>query len=208
MRPALLALLLAALPAHAEPAGAGALGDTMQRYFAGEQAEGFAWIAVGDASLAAGGAALAQSNPILRGLSYPLLAVGLIQFVAGFSSLTRTDGRVAAQLAAIAADPARAHAAEVKRIDRLNFLFRLIRYTELTLLGLGAGGAVVGGVLGVDQLTGAGIGVAVEAALMLTLDHFAEARAHRYARGLGSITVGAARDPIGPSLLLGLSRRF
>lgn len=208
MRTALLALLLCGSTARAEPISGPAFSSTLSDYFAGEQAEGWAWIAVGDASLAAGGVALAQSNGVLRGLSYPLLAVGLIQFVAGFSSLGRTEGRVAAALRTIDADPARAYSAEVARVGRLRFLFRLIRYTELSLLCVGAAGGVVGGVLKQDQILGAGIGVTVEAALMLVLDHFAEARANRYARLLGALTLAPAQAAAGPSLVIGLTRSF
>ena len=208
-RPPLLAALLALLaPAAAWGDPPASLDQTMERYFHGERDEGYAWMAAGDASLVAGGALLAQGSGIARGLSYPLLAVGAIQLVAGLSSLARSDGRLDDLRRRSALDPRAVREGEGKRIERLNFLFKVIRYTEYSLLGLGAVGAAVGAGIREDQLLGAGLGLAEEAALMLTLDHFAEQRAHRYGAGLGRLAVAIEPGPEGTALLLGFGRRF
>jgi hypothetical protein len=204
-----LTLVLAGGRARAEPSSAGAaVDDAVTSYFAGEYAEGFAWMAVGDASLVGGGTLVAQQNGVMRGMSYPLLAFGAIQFVAGFSSLARSEARAAALRRDAAVDAAAVHRRETRRITRLNVLFRAIRYTEFSLLGLGAAGAIAGGVARQDQVLGAGIGLAVEAALMLTLDHFAEARAHRYADALRAIRVSVAPRAEGSALSLAFTGRF
>ncbi|MSP63994.1 MAG: hypothetical protein EXR72_27360 [Myxococcales bacterium] len=200
--------LVLSLPGSARADSRGALDETMGRYFASEEAQGYAWIAAGDASLVAGGALIAQSNGVLRGMSYPLLAVGAIQFIAGLSSLTRTQGRLAALRGDLATGPAAVRDMEAKRIGGINRLFKLIFYTELSLLGLGAAGAGLGYGIHQDQLLGAGIGVVVEAALMLVLDHFAERRAHRYADGLGAIPFTALPGAEGSALVVGFARRF
>jgi hypothetical protein len=206
---AAMALLLSGATAHADPgAAAAALDESAVRYFEGEKAQGPAWQAAGDASLVAGGTLLAQRNDILRGMSYPLHAVGVIQFVAGFSSLTRTDGRLAALRREIASAPAAIHARETKRIDRLSLLFRVIKYTEFSLLGVGVAGMIAGGAARQDQILGAGIGLAVEAAAMLTLDHFAEERAHRYAHALHAISFAVAPTDHGTTLSLSFTGRF
>ena len=201
-----LMLLVMAGQAAAEPASA--LDETATRYFHGERDQGYAWLGAGDASLVAGGALLAQQNDILRGMSYPLLAVGLIQFVAGLSSLARSEARLDVLRRDISADPGAVRGRETKRIDRLNFLFKVIRYTEFSLLGLGAGGAVLGGAIRQDQLLGAGLGLAIEAASMLALDAFAERRAHRYAAGLAALTVAITPRAEGSTLLVGIQHRF
>ena len=180
----------------------------IERYFAGEQAQGYAWLAAGDASLVAGGTLLAQHNAVMRGMSYPLLAVGLIQAVAGVSSLTRAEQRGANLILEAHTAPAAVRDREAARIGRINRLFKVIKGTEYALLGLGAAGAALGGGLHQDDLLGVGIGVTLEAALMLTLDHFAERRAHNYAEALGGVSLSVSPRSEQTTLVIGITRRF
>lgn len=210
--PLLLWMVLGPLPARAEepaaPAAAATLDGAMARYYEGEKAEGVAWLAVGGASLVIGSTLILQDNRVMRGASYPALAVGVIQFIAGVSSLARSDAR----LEALRHDALNGQAAvrnrESKRIGRVNSLMKIVKYTEYSLAGVGAIGAAVGGSLKQDQILGAGVGLMVECALMLTLDHFAEERALGYFEALRNVSVSVVPRPEGTALMLGFASRF
>ena len=123
------------------------------RYFAGEQAQGGAWIAVGLAMTIAMSIAERTAE---RAMVWPLGAVALIQIAAGLWLQLATDGRVAKLLV----DP-EVVARETKRMRGV-----VRTFVVLELLWL-AGIAV-------------GIGLAVAAAAMLGQDLAASRRAGRY----------------------------
>lgn len=176
---ALIALMLAAQLARAD----GSVEAPLREYFAGEQAEGYAWFALGAPALAVGGALVGRSDDLSRGLSYPLLAFGAIQLLAGLWLLGVTEGRVERyHRAIVAGEPVRER--EQARLRGLDRSFAILKWSEVGLLVAGAATAVAGLATGRDLATGIGIAVAVESAIMLILDGLAARRARRYAAAL------------------------
>jgi hypothetical protein len=99
----------------------------------------------------------------------------------------RTDAQVAALSARYASDRAGFQRAEAARMAAVNRNFRLYKAIEIALLAAGVALVVVNHRrTGIAEGRGAfwrafGVGLALQAALMLTLDLFAEARGTAYA---------------------------
>jgi hypothetical protein len=111
-------------------------------------------------------------------MAWPLAAIAAIQLAVGGTVLLRTDRQVAALEARLAADPVGFRAEEGARMERVMGGFRLYKAVEIALLAAGIGLA-----LAFPRREGpyaAGIGLLVQAALMLVLDLFAEKRGRNY----------------------------
>jgi len=164
----------------AEPIGTLRLSADLHHYFDGEYREGFAFTLAGAGASVASSLLLEGGSDLGRGASIPLLAVGFIQLGAGIVLHGRTPNQVAKLDALLAADPAALKAVETKRMKRVVVQFFALEVVEITLCAGGGALAVAGGVLEKDMLLGAGIGLAIQAAVMLSLDYLAHRRASRY----------------------------
>lgn len=154
----------------------------MERYLDAERAESRFFVGLGVLSLGAGATALVASDrDFLHGASLPLMGLGLVQLVVGGSVWWRTEAQEAELRALILADPARYISEETARMKRVNDNFVIYRWAELSLLGAGLATAGTGAALDKDFVTGLGVGLAFQSAVMLTLDHFAERRGREYA---------------------------
>lgn len=76
-------------------------------------------------------------------------------------------------------------------MNKVNRQFYYLRVAEYSLLGIGALTTTIGAVRGADLTTGAGIGIMIDAALMLLFDHYAEVRAQIYAQRLSDFGTAA-----------------
>jgi hypothetical protein len=194
----LLGLCLGAMPADAplqalsvsmaSPASPGApsssalMASQMEGYLDAERAESRLFVGMGALSIAGGAVALAASDrDFLKGASLPLMGVGLIQLVVGGTVWWRTEEQKAQLRALILSDPSRYVAEESARMKQVNDNFVIYRWAEISLLGAGAATAGAGYALDKDFVTGLGVGLAFQSAVMLTLDYFAEQRGHEYA---------------------------
>jgi hypothetical protein len=167
--------------AHAAPAAA---DDEMSRdvhtYFRGELdlASVACGLAAGSGYL--GGVLLARATDASRAAAVPILTVGLAEAAIGIGLLVRTGPQVRALEEQLARAPKAYAAEEGARMERVLSNFVIFRSIEAVLLVTGAGTAALGAVLEEDRALGAGLGVASQAAIVLTLDAIAEARAERY----------------------------
>jgi hypothetical protein len=154
----------------------------MEGYLDAERTESKLFVGMGVVSIAGGAAALAASDrDFLRGASFPLMGVGLIQLVVGGTVWWRTEEQKAQLRSLILSEPGRYVSEESERMRQVNSNFVIYRWTELSLLGAGVAAAGTGAALDKDFVTGLGVGLAFQSAVMLTLDYFAEERGHEYA---------------------------
>jgi hypothetical protein len=180
------------VPAEALPSSLRAAGEVasssalmvsqMENYLDAERAESKLFVGMGALAIGGGATALAASDrDFLRGASGPLIGVGLIQLVVGGSVWWRTEAQKAQLRSLILTDPARYVSEETARMKVVNDNFVIYRWTEISLLGAGAAAAGAGRALDKDFITGLGVGLAFQSAVMLTLDYFAERRGREYA---------------------------
>lgn len=197
-----LGLSLAVLPADAplaapaptltaplssvEGSSAALMVAQMDAYLDAERTESKLFVGMGVLSIAGGAAALAASErDFMKGASYPLMGVGLIQLVVGSAVWWRTEEQKAQLRMLIHSEPSRYVSEESARMKQVNDNFVIYRWTEISLLGAGLATAGAGHALDKEFVTGLGVGLAFQSAVMLTLDYFAEQRGNEYADQVG-----------------------
>lgn len=205
-----LLLALALLPmrldaAQAAEVAAAAL-DTqavrldMHRYFSGEKNGGIWLMSVGAPAAVAGAGLLFYSGPsgeFSRGMGYPLLALGAVEFFGGLIFYLNTNRRVPRFDEQLRTQPAAFAAAELARIRRVNRELSFLTAVELTLMVASGTMAGVGALRGLDTLSGVGTGLLVQSTVLFIYDQFAARRALRYTDSLLHFNAGIVTAPAG-----------
>lgn len=153
--------------------------DAVNSYFDAERAESLLFVLVGALALLTSAYFLiVRRQPFFRGLALPLIAVALIQLAVGATVFVRSPRDAARVNAALQSDRAHIAAVELPRMKAVIRNFVLYRWIEIVLLLAGVVTllAAAKGTL----VRGAGLGLALQSALMLALDLFAERRAQVY----------------------------
>jgi hypothetical protein len=153
-------------------------------YFEAEKQESLLFLGVGVAAIGVSIYLLATAHAY-RGMSYPLIAVGLIQIAVGGTVFFRTDAQIAALTAQVASEPLAYQAAEQARMKKVSASFELYKVIEIALLAGGIGLTYL--FSRNPRLYAVGIGLILQASLMLILDLFAERRADRYVEQIAAL---------------------
>jgi hypothetical protein len=133
-----------------------------------------------------------RDDDLAQGAGYTTAVMGglLTAFSITYNlSLTPTHDDLKDQLDQ---DPGKYKTDETDRMQAISDRFVLYRWVELAVLATGAGFITYGTIKDKRTFTGVGIGLASEAALLLTLDFFAERRTHRYLDQLHAFEPGAS----------------
>jgi hypothetical protein len=154
------------------------------RYFEAEKQESLLFVGVGVLAIGVSLYLLVTAHAY-RGMSYPLIAVGLIQIAVGGAVFLRTDAQIADLTTQLAREPLAYKAAEQARMKKISASFELYKGIEIALLAAG----IVLTYLFARRLSlyGVGVGLILQASLMLILDLFAEQRADRYAEQIAAL---------------------
>jgi hypothetical protein len=163
--------------------------EQMVGYFAAEKAESWLFILVGVVAVGAS-VWLLLSGSTYRGMAYPLIAVGLIQLVVGGTVAFRTDAQVAALTQQLASSASAFQAAEVPRMEGVMRNFELYKLVEIALLLVGV--ALTYAFRRKEMVYGVGVGLVMQASLMLVLDLFAEKRGDEYLAALRALPTASA----------------
>jgi len=163
------------------------MASAMRSYFAGELAEGAAFIGIG-AGTAYVASSLAGGGDFGIGLASAMLPVSAIQIGAGLVLWVRTEGQVASLLALHARDPAAYRKEELPRMERVNYLFDVYKVIEVGLITLGGASIAFGVADHREGFVGAGVGLATQGGAMLTFDLLAEDRAQVYTSRIRRLT--------------------
>lgn len=154
--------------------------EALHTYFAAERQGGLVAALLGIASFAFSGW-LASTSSAFRAMIAPLALIGLIQLGIGVTLWVRTPAQVSTLVAGISGEPAAARSArgaEIVRMERVMKSFVVIKAVEILLIAVGA--ALIFLVRQRGWAVGLGMGLLVQAAVMLVFDVFAEARAEIY----------------------------
>lgn len=159
------------------------LADIITAYFRGEKAESVL-ILIAVAVLLAGSIVLLAwfREPFTKGLAMMFLMAALVGGSVGVTVYVRTDAQVEGLLAKAAKDPAAFRAAEGPRMSAVvsSFGWYRLGYAVAALLALAF--VFIGGR---PVHHGLAVGLLVFAALGLTIDYYAAARAERYVTSAG-----------------------
>lgn len=177
----LFAAAVAPVPAPANAAQKKAMFQAMREYFHEEKTA--AKLAIFGSAIAGGsGVYLMTQSDLGRGAGYSLIGVAAIGLAVGGGVYFRTNSQLRRLEDQLDANPLDYKREEGERMARVNAQFRILKIAEYSILGLGVATTVTGAVKQADLTTGVGIGLIIDAGLLLLFDHFAETRAHVYAQ--------------------------
>lgn len=151
--------------------------EPLLHYFTGEKAGAVVCIVLGIVAVLFATWAW-RSHAAFRAMAIPIGFVGLAQLALGVGLWARTDKQVASLQAGLTVEPVAARQTELLRMERVNASFRVVEAIEAVLIV--AGLALALAFRGRQTLTAVGMGVLLQASVMLVFDLFAEHRAHIY----------------------------
>ena len=122
-----------------------------------------------------------------KGLALPFLIIGIMHLVVGYTVYKRCDEDRKRNVYAYDMNPDELKNKEIVRVEKVNKNFIIYRYTAIVLLILGLGlFFYFRNNIDKSFWVGFGIALAIEAAISLGADFFAEKRAVQYTTGLHS----------------------
>ena len=153
----------------------------LTEYFAAERQGGFVLVAM---ALAGFGFAfflwIARSSFVA--MAWPLVILGVLQIAIGLTVALRTPGQVATLEQGMANARAATVASETARMQKVNANFRIFKGIEIAVIVTGLLMALAFKVPGARSAVG--LGLALEAVVLLVFDSFAHHRALLYAQWL------------------------
>lgn len=158
----------------------------IERYFLEEKSESRVFLLLGIlAILAAILFFLFGNNRVFTGAAIPLLLIGILLSVVGFTVYRRSDSDRMRNVYAYDMNPSELKDKEIPRMKTVMKNFVIYRYTEIALALLGIGLYV----FFIPDITkdfwrGFGLALAIMALITLTADYFAEQRGKKYLQGL------------------------
>ena len=162
----------------------------IEKYFAAEKSESLLFIFIGIAAiiLAIIFFFFLKTN-FYKGIALPLLLIAIVQITVGYTVYKKSDSDRQRNVYAYDLNPAELKGKEIPRMEKVNKNFVLYRWIEIALIAAG----LVLIFLYRQQadksfLYGLGVGIAIQAVIMLGADYFAEARAKVYTKGLQAFT--------------------
>lgn len=120
----------------------------------------------------------------LRGMAIPLGLIGVLELGIGVAVYARTDGQVAALTEEHGTDARAMVTTESIRMATVMSTFTIIKVVEVALIALGAG--LAWSLQRSDFWFAFGVGLVMQATVMLVFDLFAERRAGPYVAALRS----------------------
>jgi hypothetical protein len=153
--------------------------NPVEKYFGAEKAESLLFVLVGLVAISLAVYFFAKlKQPFYNGIAYPLIAIALIQITVGGSVYLRSSKDIARVNQMIQIDKTRVEAEEIPRMKIVMKNFVLYRWIEIVLVLIGL--ALLFYFESATMWKGVGLGLAIQSALMLLLDFFAESRGREY----------------------------
>ncbi len=164
------------------------------KYFSGEKQESLLFLIIGLAAILLSGIFfffIKTTPAFFKGAAIPLLAIGIIQGIVGYTVYVRTDKQQATIAYNAGIDPQSIKKIEIPRMGTVMKNFIIYRYVEIVLLLVGLGLFFYFRNNETQQfLKGLGLTLAIQALLMLGADYFAEQRGKIYTEGLQKFIQG------------------
>ncbi len=157
-----------------------------EAYFIAEKQESLLFLGIGIAAIAAALVLLfVMKTPFHKGMAIPLIAVGLIQVVVGYTVYARSDEQRKDIVYRMDLNPSSIASAEIPRMEKVMKNFVVYRWIEIALIAAGVTLVLLYRSNAEKSFAmGIGITLTVQAALMLGADYFAEQRGGKYLIGL------------------------
>jgi uncharacterized membrane protein len=166
----------------------------IEKYFLAEKQESLLFIIIGIISiLVALVFFFGLKTNFYKGAAVPLVAIGLLMGIAGYTVYARSDTDRKRNVYAYDMNPGDIKEKEIPRMEKVMKGFTIYRYAEIALMIIGV---ILFFYFKKDEAQvfwkGVGITLAIMALIALSADYFAEKRGHEYLKGLNS-WVGALK---------------
>lgn len=199
----ILAICGTSLSAQQPAVSSEAMRAAMQSYF--EQEKTAALIGIGGAIVAGGtGGYLVTQGDMAKGIGFSLIGVGAIGLVVGGSVYFRTDSQLEKLEKQLETNPGDYKKFEGARMQRVVTQFTVLKIAELSILAGGIATTIVGVTQRADLTTGIGIGLGIDAVLLLLFDYFADVRATTYLKQIQDFSLAGRNNEV----IQGVSFRY
>lgn len=149
------------------------------KYFNGEKAESFIFILIGIfAFIMAFYFIFSLRSSFWKGVAIPFIIVALLEFIVGYTIITRSPKDIIRVETLIQKEPQGIKTLEIPRMEKVMRNFIFFRYTEILLIILGV--ILMYSSTNDTFWRGIGLGLFVQASIVLCLDFFAERRGYIY----------------------------
>lgn len=151
----------------------------IEKYFNAEKSESLFFLTAGClALLAAAWFFIKVKQPFYNGIAYPLLLIALVQITVGSSVYWRSPKDIIRVTKLVQNNKAGIYTEEIPRMQTVMKNFIIYRWIEIALIAIGVAVVIISSPQ--TLLRGVGVGLALQAAIMLLLDYFAESRGKDY----------------------------
>jgi len=158
----------------------------IEKYFIAEKQESLLFLIIGIvAVILAIAFYFFMKTSLYKGAAIPLILIGLIQVVVGFTVYKRSDDDRIRNVYSYDMNPGQMKQDELPRMEKVNRNFVVYRWVEIAFAAIGI--LLIIKMRGNESgmfWYGFGIALMIQAFIMLGADYFAEERAHRYTRGM------------------------
>ena len=153
--------------------------NPIARYFNCEKAESYIFILIGViAFIMALYFFFVLKSSFWKGAAIPFIIVALLEFVVGYTIVRRSPKDIARVEKYMLKDPQSIKTLEIPRMEKVLNNFVMYRYVEIALIILGI--ILMYSSINDTFWRGIGLGLFIQAGIVLSLDFFAERRGHIY----------------------------
>jgi MFS family permease len=156
------------------------------KYFNGEKAESYIFILIGVIALAiALYFIFVLKTSFWKGVAIPFIIVALLEFIVGYTIVIRSPKDIARVETFIQKESQSIKTIEIPRMEKVLSNFVIYRYVEIALIILGI--VLMYSSMNDTFWRGIGLGLFIQACIVLCLDFFAERRGHIYLEYLNQL---------------------
>lgn len=153
--------------------------NPIEKYFNAEKYESVFFVLVGLVAIVLATYFFVKvKQPFYLGMAYPLIAIALIQIIVGSTVYFRSPKDIARVNEIVQADRMKIQTDEIPRMEVVMKNFEVYRWVEIVLLIIGL--IMFFSFSPMTFWKGIGLGLFIQAGLMLLLDFFAESRGEIY----------------------------
>lgn len=157
------------------------------KYFNGERAESYLFLVLGIVGLVISSYLFfLKASSYWKGFAIPFILVSVLEIIVGISLIYRSPKDIIRVENYIKNDQVKIKSDEIPRMERVMKNFVVYRYVEIALILTGA--ILYFASSNSEFWRGIGLGLLIQASIVLTLDYFAERRGFIYLEYLNSIS--------------------
>ena len=157
------------------------------KYFNGERAESFLFLALGIVGVVISSYLFSlKVSSYWKGFAIPFIMVSVLEIIVGISLIYRSPKDIIRVEDYIKNEQIKIKTEEIPRMEKVMKNFVVYRYVEIALIFIGA--ILYFAFANSDFWRGLGLGLLIQASIVLTLDYFAERRGFIYLEYLNSIS--------------------